>query len=274
MRLLIAIVLVTSFGGCSPEEPASSCGDPNSKMHFVVTTMGYVRSSDGISEGFDLDGTDEALCGISDLEDQDGQTGIDNGLSYLIPALDASEAKVVEGYINTGILEGRILLVVTLSHVDDMRNDDCIDVSFSLGDGEPLLGTDGGILAGQTLGVADIPGSTVTGVAIVEGRVDARPLSLDIPVSILDANFELNMKNGGLRLNLSEDGGATGFFTGTVHQDEILEILTSSGGIDSDVYDLVTSILGLALDFEDEEGQCSEMSAALSYTAANIYLVE
>ena len=83
--------------------------------------MGYMRSADGVSPGFDLDETEYAVCGVQDLEGPDGEPGIDNGLSYLIPALEASEAKVVEGYINTGILEGRILLVVSVSKVDSLR---------------------------------------------------------------------------------------------------------------------------------------------------------
>jgi hypothetical protein len=236
--------------------------------------MGYMRNEDGVSLGYDLDETDYAVCGIQDFRGPNGESGIDNGLSYLVPALEASEAKVVEGYINTGIVEGRILLVISISRVESLENDDCVDVEFLIGTGEPLLGTDGGILPGQTLMRSDAPSDSVSGVAIVNGQLDARPLTLDIPVSILDANFELNMSNGGLRVNFEEDGLASGFFTGAIHQDEVTEILESSGGIGDDIIEMVNSIIGLALDIEDEEGQCTNMSAGLVFTAADIYLVD
>ena len=159
-----------------------------------------------MSEGFDLDETEYAVCGVQDLEGPDGQPGIDNGLSYLVPALEASEAKVVEGYINTGILEGRILLVVSVSKVDSLENDDCVDVAFNFAQGDPLLGTDGGLLQGQTLMQLGAPADRVEGAAIRDGQVTARPLNLDIPVSVLDSNFELNLRDGGLRMDFLGDG--------------------------------------------------------------------
>lgn len=259
---------------CAPGDEDLDCGDAASTVHFVVTTMGYMRNEDGISQGYDLDGTDEAICSIRDFEGPDGESGIDNGLSYLVPALEASEAKVVEGYINTGIVEGRILMVVSISRVDSLENDDCVDVEFGLATGEPLLGTDGGILPGQTLMRSDFPTKRVDGVAIIDGRLDARPMDLDLPVSILDANFELNMLNGGLRVQIEEDGKASGFFTGSIHQNEITEILESSNGVGGDVVELVENIIGLALDIENASGECDSMSAGLQYTAAEIYLLE
>jgi hypothetical protein len=271
MKALLCLIPV--LFSCA-EEPEVDCGDPESQVHLVVTTLGYMRNEDGISLGYDLDDTDYPVCGIQDLTGPNGETGIDNGLSYLVPALEASEAKVVEGYINTGIVEGRILIVVSISKVDSLENDDCVDVEFLIGAGEPLLGTDGGILPGQTLMRSNLPAAKVVGAAIVNGQLDARPLDLDIPVSILDANFELNMKNGGLQLVFEEDGLAHGFFTGTIHQDEVTEILESSPGIGNDIIDMVNNIIGLALDVEDEEGQCTSMSAGLVFSAAEIYLVD
>lgn len=268
---IFSLALVLS---CAPPEELLDCGSTESQLHFVVTTMGYMRNEDGVSQGYDLDGTDESICGIRDLEGPDGELGIDNGLSYLVPALEASEAKVVEGYINTGIVEGRILMVVSVSRVDSLENDACVDVEFGVAAGEPLLGTDGGILPGQTLMRSDLPTKRVNGVAIVDGRLDARPMNLDLPVSLLDANFELNMEDGGLRMQFDDDGLASGFFTGSIHQDEVTEILESSEGVDGDVVEMVENIIGLALDIENESGECSSMSAGLQFTAAEIYLMD
>jgi hypothetical protein len=269
-----ALYFLAVLTACNSGETQSQCDEGGERYQFVVTSMGYMRNADGISLGYDLDGTNENICGIRELEGPNGESGIDNGLSYLVPALEASEAKVVEGYINTGIIEGRILLVVALSNVDSLKNDDCVDVELVIGAGEPLLGTDGGILAGQTLMRSDFPPERVEGVAIVDGRLDARPMTLDLPVSILDATFELNMLEGGLRIEFQEDGAATGFFTGSIHQDEVTEILESSDGVGNGIIQMVESIIGLALDMEDEQGVCSSMSAGLEFTASEIYLVD
>jgi hypothetical protein len=99
-------------------------------------------------------------------------------------------------------------------------------------------------------------------------------MTLDLPVSILDATFELNMLEGGLRIEFQEDGAATGFFTGSIHQDEVTEILESSDGVGNGIIQMVESIIGLALDMEDEQGVCSSMSAGLEFTASEIYLVD
>ena len=272
MRLLL-LGLSVSFTGCQPAPESLDCGSEEDTIHLIVTSMGYMRSEEGVSLGFDLDDTEYSVCGVRDLESPEGGAGIDNGLSYLIPALDASEAKVVEGYINTGIIEGRILLAVSVSKIDSRINDDCVDVEFNFVQGEPLLGTDGGILPGQTLMKLGEPAARVSGASIVNGRLDARPMDLDIPVSLLDSNFELNLRDGGVRVEFMEDGLAEGFFTGAIHREEITEILTSSGGIDDDVYQMVNNLLGLALDLEDENGECNEMSVGLVYSGAEIYLL-
>ena len=100
---------------------------------------------------------------------------IDNGLARLIPFLEASEAKVVEGLLNSTILEGRLLLAVQLSRVDDLYEDDCVDVEFFQAYGEPLLGTDGGVLPGQTLlRNPDTPTGFIEGMSIDCGVLDAR----------------------------------------------------------------------------------------------------
>ena len=117
------------------------------------------------------------------------------------------------------------------------------------------------------------PADRVEGVEIKDGRLTARPLNLDIPVSILDSNFELNLRDGGLRMDFLGDGDSTGFFTGAIHRDEITEILASSGGVDGDVVQMINNILALALDLEDANGECNEMSVGLVYTGAEIYLL-
>ena len=160
------------FAACAAPDAPQDCVESGQALHYVVTSMGYMRASDGISKGYDIDGTDDPVCRVDDLTDPDGQTGIDNGLSYLIPALQASEAKVVEGYINEAIIEGRVLLAIEIEGVDSLVDDDCVNVTFLQAEGEPLLGTDGGLLAGQTLLRADLPESSALEMRIENGVLD------------------------------------------------------------------------------------------------------
>ena len=170
---------------------------------------------------------------------------------------------------------GRILLAVELSRVDSLENDDCVDVTFLQVSGEPLLGTDGGLLAGQTLQRrTDTPVSTIEGAAIVDGRLVARPMEIELPLSMLDATFELSILGGGIQVDYEEDGLASGFFTGTVTREELLSLLESSPGIGNDVAELVSGLIDIALDVEDEDGECSMMSAGFVFDAARVYLVD
>ena len=185
----------------------NACGDPEDTLTVVVTTIGYMRGAEGVSKGFNIDDRDATVCGHDDFVSPQGVPGIDNGLATLVPILEASEAKVVEGLLNSTILEGRLLLGIELSRIDDPYDDDCVDVEFFQAYGEPLLGTDGGVLAGQTLlRNPDTPTSKIEGMALDCGTLEARPMNLDLPLGILDAFFELNMTDGGLRLDMGEDG--------------------------------------------------------------------
>ena len=275
--MVLIFALLSMFGCSAPDAQDTACNDNDETTVLVVTTLAFMRAgSDGLSNGFDIDGTDESVCGISDYVDYDGNTGIDNGFAQLIPILEASEAKVVEELINEAIVEGRIMLVLEISNVDDLENDSCVDTKFLQAMGEPLLGTQGGILPGQTLlRNPDTPESSVNGLSIVDGRLDVRPLNLDIPLSILDATFEINMTRGGIQVNMGEDGFHSGFFTGALAQSEIFEILYSSNGIDDDIQALVEGVLPLFQDLESMDGEeCAEMSVGLEFEAVEIFLMD
>jgi len=61
---------------------------------------------------------------------------------------------------------------------------------------------------------------------------------------------------------------------GALHQDEFAEILESSPGVDNDVVELLDDILALALDIQDDSGQCNSISAGVIYSGAEIYLMD
>jgi hypothetical protein len=274
--LWVPLLMACTAGGEDSGTRINECGDPEDTLTIVVSTIGYMRAENGVSWGFDIDGSDSSVCGHADYVSPVGISGIDNGLASLIPALEASEAKVIEGLLNSTIIEGRLLLAVELSRVDDPYDDDCVDVEFFQAYGDPLLGTDGGILSGQTLmRNPDTPTSKVEGMSIDCGVVEAYPMDIDLPLSILDASFELNLTRGGIQLNLGEDGFHSGFFTGSAAKGEITEIVYSSNGIDDDLVALVEGLLDTTLDMDpDAAGDCTELSAGLEFEAGEIYISE
>ena len=275
MFVALGMVACTPMGE-DTGDPLAACGDPADKLSLVVTSIGYMRVSDGISWGFDIDGKDAQVCGHADYQTPYGKSGIDNGLATLVPALEASEAKVIEGLLNSTILEGRLLLAVEISRLDDLYEDDCVDVEFFQAYGEPLLGTDGGVLPGQTLmRNPDTPSSKIEGMSIECGVLEAKPMDIDLPLGVLDAFFELNFTDGGLQVNFGEDGIHSGFFTGAAAKDEIFEILYSSDGIDDDIRNLVEGLLDYALDIDsDGDGTCDELSGGFEFQAGDVFIAE
>ena len=89
-----------------PEAPLSDskesvCSEAH-ELSYVLNHIEYARRHEGVAWGFNIDGLesddqDDDGCNKADLVDPLGNTGIDNGLSSLIPALDMTEASAVEG---------------------------------------------------------------------------------------------------------------------------------------------------------------------------------
>lgn len=238
-------------------------------ISWVMTSMTYTRRDDDNRVwGFDLDdhqsdvGDDEG-CGHADLLDPDGVPGIDNAFSGIVPALEATEAKAVEGLIQNSINSGELLILFTLDGVDDLQNDDCVSVSALRAEGAPLIGTDGMILDSQSFAHSSLPPqSTVFNAQIEDGRLEARGLEMVLPINILDVELQFNIAAAALRLDIAEDGGTmAGFFGGGVPLEDIL-VLTKEediGDITALVETLVTSMADLN---PDAEGSCQELSIA------------
>lgn len=267
--------------GCK-DQPADT-SDPTScetgeTYSWVMTSMTYTRrDAENRVWGFDLDdhasesGDDEG-CGHADLEDPDGNEGIDNAFSGIVPALEATEAKAVEGLIQDSINNGELLILFQLSGVDDLMNDDCVSVSAFRADGAPMIGTDGLILDSQSFSRSNLlPQSTIEGAQIVDGRVVTRGLEIALPINILDVELQFNIDDAAIRLDVSEDTESiTGFFGGGVPLEDIL-VLTKEkdiGDITSLVESLVTTVADL---YPDENGTCQELSVSFHLTGRTAF---
>ena len=136
-----------------------------------------------------------------------------------------------------------------------------------------MVGTDGAILDHQTFSRSEeIASSTVLSVPMEEGAFIAKPLSMELPVDILDKNLVFPMTKGGVGGFLHEDGGMHGYFGGAVPIEYVREVV-SFDDVGAELTELMLGMLATAADVSpNENGECQELSVAFEFTAIPAYL--
>lgn len=243
----------------------------------VVSTFSYARIENGVVWGFDLDGLtstnqDYQGCYKNDLVDPLGNTGIDNAFSALIPALESTEAVALESLVQQSINVGNLLMLIEITGVQDVQNDDCVNVHFYRGTGTPLVGTDGLLLDGQSFYKdLDLPYSGIEGMSIIDGVLVASPLDITLPVDVLDEHLNFEMFNGGIYMNISPDGYMHGFFGGALPIQTIVDITQLP---DVNLPDAVVGLVASAADlYPNADGTCDAISLAFQYEAIPAHFV-
>lgn len=265
---------------CQPRSadtaPEDACTSSAAPVVGVMTAMRFVRATDGVSAGFDLDGedTDEGDsrgCGIGDYTDEDGVSGIDNAFARLIPALEATEAVAVEGLIQDAIDSGELLLMFELRGLDDTTDDACVDLTLQEGAGEPLLGTDGEILPDQTFARnQDSFTATVSGVPMIDGRLDAGPFDMELPATVLGVDVLFRLTRTHIRIQPQEDGSFTGTIGGGTPIDYIIQI-SQKENVDETLATLLESLLTITADLGE---QCEDISMSIEFEAVPAYFID
>ena len=157
----------------------------------------------GVAIGFDLDGEDtqgaaEASCGHRDLVSPTGETGIDNNFALVWAFAEALIGEQVEALLQEAINEGRFLMLIELSGVDDMEADDDVTVTLSRGVLDPMVSSSGFLLPSQTYRVDDdFPASVVEGATLKDGGYE-QAAHVFGTIEIFDADFTLNLKTDSL----------------------------------------------------------------------------
>lgn len=264
---------------CAQPDETPTAG-PSETRSIVMSGLTFGRrGEDGTAWGFDLDdsvssATDSAGCYKADLVDPDGNPGIDSAFSALVPALEATEAKAVEGLIQDSINNGNLLLLVEVSGIDSYESDDCVDLQIVRGAGAPLLGTDGSLLDGQTFPLnPDIAPAVVNCAQLRNGTVEAGPFAMDLPIQVLDVEVHFAVQNAYIRVDLADDGTAWGFFDGAVPTADILRIV-EEGDLAS-IRDLVTGLVNGAADLHVADPDvCDGLSIVFEYSGRRAFLLE
>lgn len=231
----------------------------------------------GVARGFDLDGVtspedDEASCGHGDLVSPDGREGIDNQLALLWEVIEPLVGVQVQELLQGAINEGRVLVVAELDGVDDLSADD--DVTFRLFrvQLDPDIGTFGLISPSQTYYFDyDAPISEAQGVSIVDGRVTAGPVRLDLPINILELDIILPLEDALMQFTIAEDGTFSGIFSGAIYLPDVIDALLNTPAAEETR--LVAPFFEAYADMDPVDGQCQRMSATFGFEGTTAYVV-
>lgn len=287
-RALAPAVLVGGAVACGGD-PAAGAGDTG-RLHtcdgvdasaaYVMRTLTFAPAPDGVGLGFDLDGHatvagDAEGCGKADITDPDGAPGIDSAFAGLLPILEQTEAVAAETLVQDAINSGELLLTLQLTGLDDLEEDACVTAEVGLADGDPLLGSDGQLLDGQTLSRGDPTTWTepIQG-AVEDGVLTLSPLTATVKLRVITADIDLTLRDGMLRAEFDpETGLATGYFGGGFSTAELADNLEGQG-VDPALMDLLVNGLPLMADLKDDAGLCTLMSVTFTFEAAPIFLMD
>lgn len=272
MRRLAPWLLLPFLGaGCETEQDVQTCASAQApRQAYVVSALRFARRDAGVVDGFDLDGTDEEICGHTDLVAPSGQTGIDNNFSALVPILEATEASATESLISQSISSGELLLTIELADVDSWIGDDCVDFTLGRAEGVPLVGPDGGILDSQTLARSTTVASASAVSTSDDRQITTGELAFNLPLDILNAELDFQVTQGRFRVQKRHDGAITGIMAGRIPIGQITEILLRDDvGLDGFV-----PIVESTADLPGENGACEGLSLAFEFEAIPVWLVD
>lgn len=263
-------------GADAPAVPA--CHEHTTGTWLVTRFEFLGANEDGTVDGFDLDdrvstAADDGGCNKFDATASDGTPGIDNQLSELLPALEATGVSL-DTLIGARIREGTLLLVAEL----DGEATACASLQFQRGDGDPLFDTTGTYLPFQTLDRYDgATQSATTSCDWVDAcSLDASGDLLVIEFLFITQEIRIDLQSWRGSLELQSDGSLRGLIGGGVSLDSAMNIVTSLGGDgDQPIRDVIEPLLPRFADvFPDAEGDCSGISAAVRIEAVPIFLFD
>ena len=257
------------------------CGRLGEPTVVLLRTLEFLRVSEGVAEGLDLDGQvtvagDGTGCGKTDFVAPDGTPGIDNQFARLLPAIESvGGADAFSSAIARAINEGGVLVAMELSHLDDAIDDACVGVTLSRAAGRPAIGNDGLIEAGQTFD-RDVmaPMSAVADAVVVGGVLDAGPFVLALPMVVDDIELLVTIHDMRVQATLHEDGHVSGLLAGAIVLEE-LDAFLDDIAENTALFAAIRNVLVANADLDPgEDGRCRRISIAVGFEAGPAFFFE
>jgi hypothetical protein len=246
----------------------------------VISELWFARATDGVSEGFDLDGVTSSLgggngCGVADLTAPDGTPGIDNAFSALLPAIEAVGAEALEPLIQMAIDSGELLLMLEVEGQRDPAAE-CVSVTISRGAGEATAGGLGRLVPGQTFDRStQVPPSQVACAEVGDDLIVSSPHTIPLPLTVFDESIDLNLVEGAIRMEREPDGSLSGVVSGGLSIEELQDNLFALDGVDSDIISLANNALSVLADLSpDESGACTQLSVAMQFKTVSAFFFD
>lgn len=269
-------------GGAAGEGDVAAPVAPPAVPVLVFDTMTLTREVEpGVAPGYDLDERtsakgDSLSCGHADFVSPTGAGGVDNQLALIVPLLEFAGLGAVEALIQAAIEDGGLLFMFQVSGLDDPVDDPQVDLTFRVGQGKPLLGTDGLLLAGQTFEPnPEFPSAVVPNGRVVDGWLEGGPFHAKVLIVVFGVRYELRVLDARFRARVGPDGTLTeGLLGGGVPVDDLLVLAQTADGGQQGIYDVVAPLVTGSADMLPADGACTRLSAALTFSAKSAWLME
>ena len=278
MRYLAPIFAGLMLSGCTRN--AASCDEGEERLG-VAEELLISRAEEGVSAGFDLDGKTSSEgggtgCGIADYDGPNGEVGVDNAIARLVPALELTEAIAAEDLILQAINSGELLVLFRLSGLDeDPADDSCVSLDVLRGVGEPIVGSDGYVVSGQTFDIdTDVSEASATNLVMEDNVVVAHGLRLEVPLNIFDASLNAVLEDASVRVAWDEEGNIDGYFGGSLDYWSIVDMAMNSN-VDDALAASLPALFGMNADLDpDSNAECTRISFTFTFEGKSAFLFE
>ncbi len=284
VSLCLASSVVLAFGCSSSSNTGTDGGGTDVPVQtggatytYVASTLAVPTPNAGMVEGFNHDGTADAVCGKSDYTSPWGETGVDNGFAGGIGSLRsiAQVAEFLDGF-QTSINTGSVLLILTVSNVNDLTNDSSVTVSAVYG----YVGATRPTLTGDRLApdqVFPIDSTSVnngdptmakvvfTNARIVNGILEAGPSSFTLTLPVESGPVGINLRAAKFRARITADTLTEGALGGLANVSEVSAGI--AGALPEQFRALLPTILAGLADADPPAGtneNCASLSLAVA----------
>jgi hypothetical protein len=275
---LLPLLAGLALSGCTKDD--ALCDEGGVRLG-VAEELLISRAEAGVSAGFDLDGETSSEgggsgCGIADYDGPNGESGVDNAIARLVPALELTEAIAAEDLILQAINSGELLVLFRLSGLDEEATDDsCVSLDVLRGNGEPIVGSDGFIVSGQTFDInTDVHMASANNLVLEDNVVVAHGLHLEVPLTIFDASLNAVLEDASVRIEWDEEGSVSGYFGGSLDYWSIVDMALNSN-VDATLAATLPALFGMNADLApDSSGECTRISFTFTFEGKSAFLFD